>query len=173
MKELDPLFPKWSNFLSLDKDLSTYSIFCAQFSSVFETFLYKNWKHIFTENVSSKKISEYMIWELNFNWNLAKIAYRLRMFTLKLQRHKSKKLRPWERSHWKADEICNRTQGAHDFDNFFDHIFFQTLCFIINFKDKKISSEIVCTLYSVANFISFPMGPFPRPYLLVFLSLEL
>ena len=27
-----------------------------------------------------------------------------RMFTLQLQRQKSKKLRPWERSHWKADE---------------------------------------------------------------------
>ena len=65
-----------------------------------------------------------------------------RMFTLQLQRQKSKKLRPWEWSHWKAHEICYRIQGAHDFGNFFDHIFFQTLCFRINFKDKKISSKI-------------------------------
>ena len=95
------------------------------------------------------------------------------MFTLQLQRQKSKQLRPWEWSHWKADKICYRKQGAHKFDNFFDHIFLQTLCFMINFKDKKISSEKMCTLYSVGNFISFPMGPFPRSQLLAFLSLEL
>ena len=160
MKELDPPIPKWSNFLSSDKDSSTYSIFCAQFSSVFGTFLYKIWKHVFTENVSSRKISEYMIWEL-FQ-QLKSCENRLRMFTLQLQRQKSKQLRPWEWSHWKADEICYRLQGAHKFDNFFDHIFLQTLCFMINFKDKKISSEKMCTLYSVANFISFPTRPFPR-----------
>ena len=42
-----------------------------------------------------------------------------RMFTLQLQRQKSKKLRPWERSHWKADKICYKTQGAHDFGTYF------------------------------------------------------
>ena len=35
-----------------------------------------------------------------------------RMFTLQLQRQKSKKLRPWERSHWKADEIFLLLEGG-------------------------------------------------------------
>ena len=55
MKELEPLIPKWSNFLLQDKDLSTYSIYRGEFSSVLWTFLYKNWKHVFSEKVSSRK----------------------------------------------------------------------------------------------------------------------
>ena len=42
-----------------------------------------------------------------------------RMFTLQLQRQKNKKIRPWERSHWKADKICHRIQSAHDFGTYF------------------------------------------------------
>ena len=132
MKELGPLIPKWSNLLSSDKYSSIYSIFCAQFSLVFGTFLYKIWKHVFTENVSSRKISEYMIWELNFNQNPAKIVdvcLRYPPFRIFW-----KKIWSWEWSHWKADEICYILEGAQIFETFFDQVFFQTLYFNVIFR---------------------------------------
>ena len=57
-----------------------------------------------------------------------------RMFTLQLQRQKSKQLRPWEWSHWKADEICYILEGAQIFETFFDQVFFQTLYFNVIFR---------------------------------------
>ena len=58
MKEFDNLIPKWSNFLSLDKDLLTF--FQGEFMSIYMGCFYIRIESTFlTENVSSKK-SEYM-----------------------------------------------------------------------------------------------------------------
>ena len=60
-----------------------------------------------------------------------------RMFTLQLQRQKSKKLRPWERSHWKADKFATKHR-VHTISE----LIFLSLKFMIKHKVwKKIWSK--------------------------------
>ena len=65
-KSLIPWFQNGLTFCHQIKIRQLIAFFVLKFRQ-FRTFLYKIWKHVFTENVSSRKISEYMIWELNFN----------------------------------------------------------------------------------------------------------
>ena len=159
MQALEPLIPKWSHFFHRIKIRQSIAFLAVNFRQFCGRFYIRIGSTLLLKMWVQKNI---WIHDFKVKFQLKSCENRLRMFTLQLQRQKSKTLRPWEWAHWKADKICYRIQGAHDFDNFFDHIFLRTLCFMTNLKDKKISSEIVCTLYSVANFISFPMGPFPR-----------
>ena len=69
-----------------------------------------------------------------------------RMFTLQLQRQKSKKLRPWERSHWKADKICFILEGGQSFEKIFDQVFFQTLYFNVILRHVIVKVETMTTL---------------------------
>ena len=113
----------------------TYSIYRGQFSSFLWTFLYKNWKHVFTENVSSKKFIKYMIWELNSKFRVfrqlrAKNACVSTFFNYTLH---------YARTAWPMDLKFRHNLAINNTEGLVEGIFYKTLLFeILEFQSITI-----------------------------------